>query len=314
MLAFLFCLCLAVGGVVGDLTDSDFAKIGSLLDKRDERLYTELGTLKSSINTLETKFDNLETKFDTLETLVKQSFSATHFFNRNRIEVLQNVSENFVHCNNSNGSPKFNATRHTLVYKGKVATVFTPHSDCLNTPAFSPTNNGAYLLHPTLDLAIDLRCSNSYSALDVSSTFIPYLGDEIIAYGFGQVAQVWQGLVADYSTKNCSSVAAHWTGKSRVCNGEIIAQGHQHAGMSGAPVLNGCGYVGMAHVVFNDPASYASVISAPATIDFIEQNLSKLPTLADCGQRILAPPLAAFANCAAKTPLTPFEIIINAIP
>ena len=83
MLAFLFCLCLAVGGVVGDLTDSDFAKIGSLLDKRDERLYTELGALKSSI--------------DTLETLVKQSFSATHFFNRNRIEVLQNVSENFVH-------------------------------------------------------------------------------------------------------------------------------------------------------------------------------------------------------------------------
>ena len=68
MLAFLFCLCLAVGGVVGDLTDADFAKIGSLLDKRDERLYTELGTLKSTIDALETKFDALETKFDALET------------------------------------------------------------------------------------------------------------------------------------------------------------------------------------------------------------------------------------------------------
>jgi predicted phage-related endonuclease len=74
MLAFLFCLCLAVVGVVGDLTDADFAKIGSLLtnelDKRDERLYTELGTLKSTIDALETKFDTLETKFDNLNSTV----------------------------------------------------------------------------------------------------------------------------------------------------------------------------------------------------------------------------------------------------
>jgi hypothetical protein len=74
MLAFLLCLCLAVVGVVGDLTDADFAKIGSLLtnelDKRDERLYTELGTIKSTIDALDTKFDALETKFDTLNSTV----------------------------------------------------------------------------------------------------------------------------------------------------------------------------------------------------------------------------------------------------
>jgi hypothetical protein len=37
MYAFLFCLCLAVVVVVGELTDAYFAKIGSLLDKSDER-------------------------------------------------------------------------------------------------------------------------------------------------------------------------------------------------------------------------------------------------------------------------------------
>ena len=72
MLALIFFLCLAIAGVVGDLTDADFVKIGSLLDKRDERLYSELGTLKSTIDALETKFDAkfdaLETKFDALET------------------------------------------------------------------------------------------------------------------------------------------------------------------------------------------------------------------------------------------------------
>jgi len=151
--------------------------------------------------------------------------------------------------------------------------------------------------------------------LDISSVYKPSLGDEIISYGFGNKARVWQGLVADYSTKdNCSSAAAHWTGNARECDGEIVAQGHQHAGMSGAPVLNGCGYVGMAHLMFTGPANYASVISAPVTVDFIEQNLSKLPTLAYCGQRALAPPLAAFANCATKTPLTPLQIIIDTIP
>ena len=89
LVAFLACICLTVVGVVGDLTDADFAKIGSLLDerlsieldkrderlyieldKRDERLYTELGKIKSTIDALETKFDTLETKFDNLNSTV----------------------------------------------------------------------------------------------------------------------------------------------------------------------------------------------------------------------------------------------------
>ena len=198
--------------------------------------------------------------------------------------------------------------------------MFTPHSDCLNSHAFSPTNNGKYILHPTLDLAIDLRClptSSTPSALDISSVFVPSLGDEIIAFGFGETAFVWQGLVAAFLSKNvvCSSKATHWNSSTRVCSGEVVAQGHQHAGMSGAPVLNGCGYVGMAHAVSAKAnvsgAIFAYIIPASYIIDFMEQHHSQLPTLAACGQSAVAPPLAAFADCATNTHL---QIIINAIP
>ena len=322
MLAFLFCLCLAVVGVVGQLTDADFAKIGYLLtselDKRDERLYAKFDALETKFDALNTtlsnKIDVLDTKIDD----IKYELSKHHFFNRIRIDVLRNVSGKFSHCINPDGSPKHYGTRHTVVYKGRVATLFTPHSDCLNSHAFSPTNNGNYILHPTLDLAIDLSClptSSSPSALDISSVFVPSLGDEIIAFGFGETAFVWQGLVAAFTSAHwkCSSKATHWEGTTsvRICTDEIVAQGHQHAGMSGAPVLNGCGYVGMAHAMTTSYASYAYVIRASDIITFIEHNHSQLPTLADCGQSAVAPPLAAFANCATNTHLTPLQIIIS---
>ena len=329
MLAFLFCLCLAVVGVVGQLTDADFAKIGYLLtselDKRDERLYAKFDTLNS---TLSNKFDTLNStlsnKFDTLnstlsaqigdlKTYFTTAFSDSHFFNRNRVEMMGNVSEQFVFCQKNSG------TRHTVVYEGKVATVFTPHADCLNSHAFSPTNNGNYILDDMYDLAIDIRCSNTSAALDISSVYEPSLGDEIITFGYGDTALVWQGVVSARVKNECVSPAIHWgNGTVRFCRGEIVAQGHQHAGMSGAPVLNGCGYVGVAHAVndkTNAPhANFAVIVPAYDVTRLIKKNLGRLPTLADCGQTALAPPLAALANCATNLPLTPLQIIINAIP
>ena len=334
MLALIFFLCLAIVGVVGDLTDADFVKIGSLLDKRDERLYSELGTLKSTIDALETKFDALETKFDALETkfdalntsvgaqisdlktYVATAFSDTHFFNRHRVEMLQKVSANFFPCSTHT------ATSHTVVYEGRVATVFTPHADCLNSHAFSPTNNGNYILDDIFDLAIDLRCSNTSAALDISSVYEPFLGDEIITFGYGDTASVWQGVVSARVVTKCVDPAVHWgNGTVRFCSGEIVAQGHQHGGMSGAPVLNGCGYVGVAHAVnsktnVND-ANFALVIPAYGVTRLIKKNLDRLPTLEGCRQRAVSPPLAALANCDTNvplTPLTPSQISINAIP
>ena len=58
MFAFLFGLCLVVVVVVGELTEANLAKIGSLLDKRDERLVTEI----------KTQFDDLKTQIGDLKT------------------------------------------------------------------------------------------------------------------------------------------------------------------------------------------------------------------------------------------------------
>ena len=130
--SFLACLCLAVVGVVGQLTDADFAKFGVLidtrlavvldkrderlsmqldnfkekltmeLDKRDERLHVKLDALEIKIDaintTLSSKIDAINTtlssKIDVIDTKIddiKFDLSKNHFFNRIRIEVLQNV-------------------------------------------------------------------------------------------------------------------------------------------------------------------------------------------------------------------------------
>ena len=319
MLAFLFCLCLAIVGVVGDLTDADLTKIGTLFDAHFGDLKGQIGDLKGQFGDLKAQIGLLNTsvgaQIGDLKTYFATAFSDSHFFNRNRVEMLRKVSAKFVPC------PKQSGTSHTVVYEGRVATVFTPHSDCLNSHAFSPTNNDSYILDDIFDLAIDLSCSNTSAALDISSVYEPSLGDEIITFGYGDAALVWQGLVSAYVNNECVDPAIHWgNGTVRFCNGEIVAQGHQHEGMSGAPVLNGCGYVGMAHAV-NDKtiapnANFAFIVPAYAVTRLIKKNLGRLHRLADCGQIALAPPLAALANCATNiplTPLTPLQIIINAI-
>jgi hypothetical protein len=189
-------------------------------------------------------------------------------------------------------------TSHTVVYNGKVASLFTPHSDCLNLESFSQTNNGSYILDNTYDLAIDLNCKDSVSsALDISSVFEPSLGDEIVAFGYGEIGFVWQGLVAGRITGNCSGAATHWVRSPRTCIGEIVAQGHQHDGMSGAAILNGCGYVGMAHAMTIGNANYAYIIPASAIIRLIKQHEMRLPTLEECRKDVLSPPLAALSSC-----------------
>lgn len=104
------------------------------------------------------------------------------------------------------------------------------------------------------------------------------------------------------SAENCTlAPARHWQGVTRICDGEFIAQGHQHEGMSGSAVLNGCGYVGVAHAARIPAgtrlANFAAIIPAKAVIDFIDLHASKLPTLADCGMQAVLPPVAVFVDC-----------------
>ena len=74
--------------------------------------------------------------------------------------------------------------------------------------------------------------------------------------------------------------------------------------MSGAPVLNGCGYVGTAHASIGPDSSklanFAAIIPAAVIFDFIDLHLGKLPTLEQCGLQAEAPPVARFVDCSAR--------------
>jgi len=313
MFAIILCLFLVVCGVVCELTDDDVAKIDKVLtarfDARDERLYDKFDKM------LTARFDVFSANFsaqmkDVITSIdeLKFSVSSFHAFNRRRVEAIQFVSVKRKFCQNANGNIHY-GTSHSVTYKGKVATLFTPHASCFDSPEFHPTNNGTFFLHHTFDLAIDRRCSSSSAALDISSSVVPFLGDEIITFAFGDNGYVWQGLVSANVVNNCSVAANHWKDDVQICRGEIIAQGHQHAGMSGGAVLNGCGYLGMTHAVSRSNANFAYIISAAEIIKFIEKHLNELPELADCKQRSIVPPVAPLADCAAKTPQ---EVTINA--
>lgn len=183
---------------------------------------------KVDFNKLDAKLD---AKLDDLKTFIKDGFADHHSFNRRRVASLQRVSGRMTHdgCSGS-------ATYHTLLYRGKVATIVTPHESC-RASQDNPDHNGTLLLHPTLDVAIDRRCKLHGSALNVSFSYTtPELGDQVIAFGYGDTASVWKGVISRLvaGQDNCSNNASRWSGNTRICDGEFLAQGHQRQGRSGA--------------------------------------------------------------------------------
>ena len=162
-------------------------------------------------------------------------------------------------------------------------------------------------MHPEFDFAVFTTCPRaSAKALNVSAFAVPELGDDLLVYGFGVVGSVWEGVMFRVAKMpnavNCSlNPAQHWSGETRICAGEFIAQGHQHEGMSGSAVLNGCGYVGTAHAT-NTPvgtqrANFAVIIPAMVIFEFIDLHADKLSTLEDCKLQPQMPPVAGFVEC-----------------
>jgi hypothetical protein len=97
-------------------------------------------------------------------------------------------------------------------------------------------------------------------------TFVPdiRLGDDVILYEMGDIANVWKGVLSghrDNGIADCG-LSTPWYPNCSICNGEYLIQIHQHEGLSVSPVLNGCGFVGMAHAypTTSSGALFAAVI------------------------------------------------------
>ena len=283
-------------------TNAMFAELKSDMDAKFDSMDAKIAEIKSDVGEL--KSDVAEIKSDVVELksglvdlreITYQGFQSTYTFDRERVEDLRSACTHVHYCGGS-------GTQLTLFYKGRVASVFTPHTKCTNL-AF--TENASFIFHEKYDLALDITCdTNPLYALDISEIATPLIGDGVIAFGYGDAADSWKGIVAGFQSRmNCTddNPAKHWTGETRMCDGEIMAQGHQHEGMSGAPVLNGCGYIGMAHCALtpysSKLANFAGIIPAAAIQAFLEVNLSKLPTLEECNKTVISPLIAPFVNC-----------------
>ena len=113
-----------------------------------------------------------------------------------------------------------------------------------------------------IDAALSSDCPPT--ALNVSETFPLIIGDEVVTYGLGGRANGWKGTLVGYHEK---IEAPNWNVHSVPhVEGEMLFSGHsQHGGLSGSGVLNGYGYVGMAHAIasdFDERASWGVVIPA----------------------------------------------------
>ena len=273
------------------------------------------GSLKNLEANLEKKFSllqsNLEKSMDrrmsamegSLKELITTGFTEMHEFNHNRVEIAKkNTSpcsfEN-IHCNGT-------ATKFAVFHKGKICEIFAPHFPCKNTSAMKHNSN--FITHKYYDLAILRSCPQSSYALNISSYASPRVGDSVISYGFGSSANFYQGYLASVDDGSACNYRVnneyehHWIKNSDICYGEYIIQAHQHQGMSGSPVINSCGLVGMSHAVnINNMANFAAVIPAAVINEFILDNSDKLLSLSHCPKiSVVNMPTSPFLDCSQK--------------
>jgi len=237
---------------------------------------------------------SLENKNNELKELMIEGFRSNHFFGRSKVKILKNSTGQIVSpCND-------HSTYHTVHYDGYVTALFNPHMLC------HPFEN--IILHEYYDLGIllDPKYLLPY-AIDINVGASPELGDDVIAYGHGGRAKVWGGKISDFSEEKCDEPAKHFNGTTRICAGEWIVQGHQHEGMSGSAVANGCGYLGIAdtiaHALKNSKflnsvdANFAGVIGVKIIRQFISANKHVLAKHDNTSIIVNELPFAPFAEC-----------------
>ena len=229
-------------------TIPEWAKaLASLVQTMNATLNSHLETIESRLGSLEFRLGSVESGIIEVKSQIVHGFQSMHTFGRRRVEAIKQASNNFYIPEYCQGA----VTRHTVVYNNRVGELFTPHILC-NSSIISIGSNRSIFVDDFLDIGVIGGCPSTTHGLDISIAAEPFLGDQVITYGFGDMAKAWSGTISDKEDSNttCLAFAQHWTGVGNICAGEYLVQGEQHKGLSGAAVLNGCGYIGIAHAVF----------------------------------------------------------------
>ena len=234
------------------------------------------------VNKLRDGQAELHNNLNKLRNETKEGFISSHNFFRDRIKVIKSSSD-IMRFKNFNCSGQ--GTRHAFYLKGRYGQFFSPHFDCLNPDQMEKDLKGIVVTHAHYDLGIILQCPEESSrittAIDISHYTSPHLGDPVASFGFGFHAKAWTGSIAQEQMHGGEPVnITHWRNDTNKLGfGEIMAQSFQHKGMSGGAVSNGCGYLGMAHLIeMSDGfANYVYITPAAINIKFAYDNFDKLP-------------------------------------
>jgi hypothetical protein len=182
--------------------------------------------------------------------LIMEGFKSLHNFERDRVDVLKDVSYKFgsITIEGKEICSNFSATSHTVYLYSKLAMVTVPHFNCSVIPR-------GIVIDGKRDIALVAGCPKSNSALDISKYTKPALGDNVISFGYGKFAQVWTGVVAANLVPGTNETIPSFnpfSGENLTYDptGEYLVTGDRHRGQSGGPTANGCGYLGMAHATY----------------------------------------------------------------
>jgi len=214
-------------------TEAKMAEINDSVYKTEVKM-TEINDIVSKMEVKMTKINDSvsQIKIDMNNTKneiiakIKEQEETLHNFGRERATYLSSVSQPLT-------IGQQNGTLHFLSVNGRIYPTTVNFSDRSNKTR----------LHKSkiwdLSFVKDYDCPDS--AIELTSTkkiTMTRLGNEVLAYGFGPFSKLWRGHVVD---KNIS-LEVNKPGKLFA----FQSGGAQHFGMSGAAILNGCGYVGMA--------------------------------------------------------------------
>jgi hypothetical protein len=281
--------------------DKRFSGMVEKMEKRfsgmDEKMDKRFSGMDEKMEKMDKRFSGMEEKIDDVNLNVRKGFSSLHDFDRNRVATMRSIVREVsfsktkeINC--TDGS----ATMFFAHYQRKVAGVFAPHFNC---SGYNPYPQYIFA-HEKYDLAIISLCPDEgLNAVDIARTPDIHLGDDVILYGRGHTAEVWKGVLSGHLKERCGA-ATPWHGNGSAFEGEFLLHSYQHEGLSGSPVSNGCGLVGMAHA-YQDSSSgaiFAAVISAKFIRGMMRKFFFKLPDINDkCHKNVTSIPHYPFSSC-----------------
>ena len=302
---FLLCYHLATAKSEGFVEVSENSRDDILL-----HILNELKSLKDELKSLDEKVDRIEEKVDRIDEKVDrkfddvnknliEGFSRIHSFGRDRISTLRKATHRLNLPNFCNGS----LTRHTVYFGGLLAEVFSPHFDCSSD--FDLENILLNVItHDHYDLALITGCPTTEYAINITNLADPQLGDSVVSFGYGETAKAWSGTISDVEHPGELEQVVHWQGgtNAKVSFIEYIAQSAQHFGMSGAAVVNGCGYLGMTHIVLQSgSANFAAIVPGFVIADLMLEHAYRLSNVSQCTSlKIVDIPVMPFIECGYK--------------